>query len=133
MLRQLSRLGYREGDAAAATLHQGCLIGDGFRRAGVLELDPTCLTRFRQRVGDLAPPSFTPHPIGGIMSTMATLAGPQKITFPEMRESGARGLLVYSADYRRSHSIAVTVQIDGPTRCSCPTSSRGSPAPAAGT
>ena len=47
-------------------------------------------------------------PIRGIMSTMATLASPQKITFAEMRESGARGLLVYCADYRCSHSIAVS-------------------------
>ena len=45
-------------------------------------------------------PSFTPHPIGGMMSAMAALASPQKITFAEMRESGARGLLVYCADYR---------------------------------
>src|SRR6516162_4093631 len=42
------------------------------------------------------------------MSTMAPLASPQKITFAEMRESGARGLLVYCADYRCSHSIAVS-------------------------
>ena len=42
------------------------------------------------------------------MSTMATLASPQKITFAEMRESGGRGLLVYCADYRCSHSIAVS-------------------------
>jgi hypothetical protein len=34
------------------------------------------------------------------MSTVATLASPQKITFAEMRESGARGLLVYCGDYR---------------------------------
>jgi hypothetical protein len=33
------------------------------------------------------------------MSAMATLANPQIITFAEMRESGARGLLVYCADY----------------------------------
>ena len=39
---------------------------------------------------------------------MATLASPQKITFAEMRDSGARGLLVYCADYRCSHSIAVS-------------------------
>ena len=32
---------------------------------------------------------------------------PQKITFAEMRESGARGILVYCADYRCSRS-AVT-------------------------
>jgi len=32
----------------------------------------------------------------------------QKITFAEMRESGARGLLVYCADYRCMHSIAVS-------------------------
>ena len=44
------------------------------------------------------------------MSTMATLASPQKITFAEMRESGARGLLVYCADYRCSHSIAVSAE-----------------------
>jgi len=32
---------------------------------------------------------------------------PQKITFSEIREMGVRGLLVYCADYRCSHSIAV--------------------------
>jgi hypothetical protein len=32
---------------------------------------------------------------------------PQKITFAEMRDMGVRGLLVYCADYRCSHSIAV--------------------------
>jgi hypothetical protein len=42
------------------------------------------------------------------MSTMATLASPRKITFAEMRESGARGLLVYCADYCCSHSITVS-------------------------
>ena len=40
------------------------------------------------------------------MSAMASLASPQKITFAEMRESGLRGLLVYCADYRCSHSVA---------------------------
>jgi hypothetical protein len=33
---------------------------------------------------------------------------PQKITFAEMRESGARGILVYCADYQCSHSIAIS-------------------------
>jgi hypothetical protein len=33
---------------------------------------------------------------------------PQKITFGEMREMGVRGLLIYCADYRCSHSIAVS-------------------------
>src|SRR3974377_2188975 len=32
----------------------------------------------------------------------------QKITFAEMREMGVRGLLVYCADYRCSHSIAIS-------------------------
>jgi len=32
---------------------------------------------------------------------------PTKITFAEMRESGVRGLLVYCADCRCSHSLAV--------------------------
>jgi hypothetical protein len=42
------------------------------------------------------------------MSTMATLASPQKITFAEMRESGARGLLVYCADYRCCQSVQLS-------------------------
>jgi hypothetical protein len=32
---------------------------------------------------------------------------PQKITFGEMRAAGVRGILVYCADYRCSHSIAM--------------------------
>ena len=33
---------------------------------------------------------------------------PQKISFGEMRDMGVRGLLVYCADYRCSHSIAIS-------------------------
>jgi hypothetical protein len=33
---------------------------------------------------------------------------PQKITLAEMRSSGVRGLLIYCADYRCSHSIAIS-------------------------
>jgi hypothetical protein len=33
---------------------------------------------------------------------------PTKITFAEMRESGIRGLLVYCADSRCSHPIAIS-------------------------
>jgi hypothetical protein len=33
---------------------------------------------------------------------------PQKIIFAEMREMGIRGLLIYCADYRCSHSIAIS-------------------------
>ena len=33
---------------------------------------------------------------------------PQKITFAEMREMGVRGLMIYCADYRCSHSIAIS-------------------------
>ena len=32
---------------------------------------------------------------------------PQKITLGELRASGVRGLLVYCADYKCSHSMAV--------------------------
>jgi hypothetical protein len=32
----------------------------------------------------------------------------QKITFAEMRDMGVRGLLIYCADYRCSHSIAIS-------------------------
>jgi hypothetical protein len=39
---------------------------------------------------------------------MSALTRPTKITFAEMRESGVRGLLVYCADYRCSHSIAIS-------------------------
>jgi hypothetical protein len=35
-------------------------------------------------------------------------AQPQKITLREMRSSGVRGLLIYCADYRCSHSIAIS-------------------------
>jgi hypothetical protein len=31
-----------------------------------------------------------------------------KITFGEMREMGVRGLLIYCADYRCSHSITIS-------------------------
>jgi hypothetical protein len=33
---------------------------------------------------------------------------PQKITFAEMRDMGVRGVLIYCADYRCSHSIAIS-------------------------
>jgi hypothetical protein len=33
---------------------------------------------------------------------------PQKITFAEMRSSGVRGLLVYGADYRCCHHVAIS-------------------------
>jgi hypothetical protein len=32
---------------------------------------------------------------------------PQKITFAELRDMGLRGILIYCADYRCSHSMAV--------------------------
>jgi hypothetical protein len=35
------------------------------------------------------------------------MALPQKITFGDMRSMGVRGVLVYCADYRCSHSIAL--------------------------
>jgi hypothetical protein len=33
---------------------------------------------------------------------------PQKITLAEMRSSGVRGVLVYCADYRCSHHVAIS-------------------------
>ena len=33
---------------------------------------------------------------------------PEKITFAEMRDMGVRGILVYCADYRCSHSLAMS-------------------------
>jgi hypothetical protein len=38
---------------------------------------------------------------------MPETAREQKITFREMRESGVRGVLVYYADHKCSHSIAI--------------------------
>jgi hypothetical protein len=38
---------------------------------------------------------------------MPDLSRPQKITLGEMRSSGVRGLLIFCADYRCSHSIAI--------------------------
>jgi hypothetical protein len=51
----------------------------------------------------------------------------EKITFAEMRERGVRGLLVYCADYRRSHSIAVNAD-QWPDDLRCPTLRIVSPA-----
>ena len=36
------------------------------------------------------------------------MSRPQKVTFAEMREMGVRGVLIYCADYRCSHSIAIS-------------------------
>jgi hypothetical protein len=33
---------------------------------------------------------------------------PQKITFGDMREMGVRGIVVYCADYRCGHSVALS-------------------------
>ena len=33
---------------------------------------------------------------------------PTKISFGDMREAGVRGLLIYCADYRCSHAIAIS-------------------------
>jgi hypothetical protein len=35
------------------------------------------------------------------------MTGSQKITLGEMRSSGVRGILIYCADYKCSHSMAV--------------------------
>jgi hypothetical protein len=40
---------------------------------------------------------------------MPEIVRQQKITFGEMRASGARGVLIYCSDYRCSHSTAVSV------------------------
>ncbi|SIO54266.1 hypothetical protein SAMN05443247_07745 [Bradyrhizobium erythrophlei] len=41
------------------------------------------------------------------MARSWAMALPQKITFGDMRSMGVRGVLVYCADYRCSHSIAL--------------------------
>jgi hypothetical protein len=46
-------------------------------------------------------------PIGAKIGYIAP-ARPTKITFAEMRDMGVRGLLVYCADYRCSHSSAIS-------------------------
>jgi hypothetical protein len=42
------------------------------------------------------------------MSELTAPKRPQKISLGEMRSSGVRGLLIYCADYRCSHSIAIS-------------------------
>jgi hypothetical protein len=39
-----------------------------------------------------------------VLIRLAMTDRPQKITFAEMRDMGIRGLLIYCADYRCSHS-----------------------------
>jgi hypothetical protein len=41
---------------------------------------------------------------------------PQKITFGEMRDMGVRGVLIYCADYRCSHSVALSADRWSSTR-----------------
>ena len=49
-----------------------------------------------------------------------------KITFGEMREMGVRGLLIYCADYRCSHSSRSAAML-GPMMPDCPISRSASP------
>jgi hypothetical protein len=44
---------------------------------------------------------------------------PQKITFAEMRDRGARGLLIYCSDYKCSHLVTMGAAVDGLTTCGC--------------
>jgi hypothetical protein len=39
---------------------------------------------------------------------MPPMDRPKKITFAEMRDMGVRGILIYCADYKCSHSIALS-------------------------
>jgi hypothetical protein len=39
---------------------------------------------------------------------LSALTRPRKITLAEMRDAGVRGILVYCADYKCSHSIAIS-------------------------
>ena len=41
-------------------------------------------------------------------AALIAACGPQKITFGDMRDSGVCGVLVYCADYRCSHSVALS-------------------------
>jgi hypothetical protein len=43
--------------------------------------------------------------LGRILGKIALVAREQKITLGEMRHSGPRRLLVYSGDYKCSHSV----------------------------
>jgi hypothetical protein len=47
-------------------------------------------------------------PIRRCRGSMAHARRPRKITLGEMRSSGVRGLLMDCADYRCSHSIAIS-------------------------
>jgi hypothetical protein len=39
---------------------------------------------------------------------MPAVAGPLKITFGEMRDTGVRGVLIYCQDFHCSHSISIS-------------------------
>ena len=39
---------------------------------------------------------------------MSDTARPTKISFAEMRDQAAQGVLVYCSDYRCSHSVAIS-------------------------
>ena len=56
--------------------------------------------------GGVAP--IVPGDAAGLRDRVAKTERPTKITFAEMREMVVRGLLVYCADFRCSHSVAVS-------------------------
>ena len=51
---------------------------------------------------------FTSAAIGSVIGRCAATDRPTKITFADMRDQGVRGLRIYRADYRCSHSIAIS-------------------------
>jgi hypothetical protein len=59
-------------------------------------------------IGSKSKPEQPGNEAGGRGGLVAVTDRPQNITFGEMRESGVRGVLIYCADFKCSHSIAVS-------------------------
>jgi hypothetical protein len=64
--------------------------------------------RLRKSVPLYAVRKSTINPTVQIRAAEKPTDRPQKITFAELRDMGVRGILVYCADYRCSHSIAIS-------------------------
>jgi hypothetical protein len=69
--------------------------------------DRICLQRFGCR-RDGGNEHSAGSKISRSVERTSVLTRPQKVTLAEMRDTGVRGILVYCADFRCSHSIAIS-------------------------
>jgi hypothetical protein len=73
----------------------------------VVRIHPPQLKALDAWIAQQEPP-FSSRPEAIRRTSCRTSAHPQTINFAEIRSSGVRGMLIYCADYRCSHYIAIS-------------------------